>query len=168
MYLKVSLNQLGGALCMWRERSGWNLFHVNITICPQKVGAMTMARKEKFGNKCILSYYVPVQTIVSPYDANCVTQLIYSTTDLYFLFWILVSFDLSCFFFVTFTQPFYKRHHPTIGYYRNKARLFIVTRTRLYILLSFIEIIKAWPLCILWTREYAYLLTQLYKIKMFG
>ena len=32
--------------------------------------------KDYFGLKCILSYYVPVQTIVSPYDANCVTPLI--------------------------------------------------------------------------------------------
>ena len=67
--------------------------------------------KGKFGNKCILSHYVSVQTIVSPYDADCVTPLIYPTTDLDFLFWIIVSFDLS--FFVTFTQPFCKRHYPT-------------------------------------------------------
>ena len=33
--------------------------------------------KDYFGLKCILSYYVPVQTIVSPYDANSVTPLIY-------------------------------------------------------------------------------------------
>ena len=54
--------------------------------------------KGKFGNKCILSYHVPVQTTVSPYDANCVTPLIYPTTDLDFLFWIIVSFDLSFIF----------------------------------------------------------------------
>ena len=48
--------------------------------------------------KCILSYYVPVQTIVSPYDANCVTPFIYPTTDLDFLFGIIVSFDLSFYF----------------------------------------------------------------------
>ena len=53
------------------------------------------ATKAKFGNKCILSYYVPVQTIVSPDDANCVTPLIYPTTDLDFLFWIIVSCDLG-------------------------------------------------------------------------
>ena len=47
--------------------------------------------KDYFGLKCILSYYVPVQTIVSPYDANCVTPLIYPTTDLDFLFGIIVS-----------------------------------------------------------------------------
>ena len=46
--------------------------------------------KDNFGLKCILSYYVPVQTIVSPYDANCVTPLIYPTTDLDFLFGIIV------------------------------------------------------------------------------
>ena len=33
--------------------------------------------KAKYGIKCILSYYVPVQTIVSHYYANCVTPLIY-------------------------------------------------------------------------------------------
>ena len=54
--------------------------------------------KDYFGLKCILSYYVPVQTIVSPYDANCVTPLIYPTTDLDFLFGIIVSFDLSFYF----------------------------------------------------------------------
>ena len=72
--------------------------------------------KAKFGNKCILSYYVPVQTIVSPCDANCATPLIYPTTDLDFLFWIIVSCYL-CFYFLlfeTFTQPFCKRHHPAI------------------------------------------------------
>ena len=54
--------------------------------------------KDYFGLKCILSYYVPVQTLVSPYDANCVTPLIYPTTDLDFLFGIIVSFDLSFYF----------------------------------------------------------------------
>ena len=53
------------------------------------------SRKDYFGLKCILSYYVPVQTLVSPYDANCVTPLIYPTTDLDFLFGIIVSFDLN-------------------------------------------------------------------------
>ena len=51
--------------------------------------------KDYFGLKCILSYYVPVQTLVSPYDANCVTPLIYPTTDLDFLFGIIISFDLT-------------------------------------------------------------------------
>ena len=54
--------------------------------------------KGKFGKKCILSYQVSVQIIVSPYDANCVTPLIYPTTDLDFLFWIIVLFDLSFYF----------------------------------------------------------------------
>ena len=54
--------------------------------------------KDYFGLKCILSYYVPVQTIVSPYDANCVTPLIHPTTDLDFLFGTIVSFDLSFYF----------------------------------------------------------------------
>ena len=61
--------------------------------------------KDYFGLKCILSYYVPVQTIVSPYDANCVTPLIYPTTDLDFLFGIIVSFDLSFYFFFIFLKP---------------------------------------------------------------
>ena len=60
--------------------------------------------KDYFGLKCILSYHVPVQTIVSPYDANCVTPLIYPTTDLDFLFGIIVSFDLSFNFFY-FLKP---------------------------------------------------------------
>ena len=46
------------------------------------------------------SFYVPVQTIVSPYDAKCVTPLIYPTTDLDFLFGIIVSFDLSFYFYL--------------------------------------------------------------------
>ena len=52
--------------------------------------------------------YVPVQTIVSPCDAKCVTPLIYPTTDLDFLFGMIVSFDLSFYFliFETCTQPF--------------------------------------------------------------
>ena len=49
-------------------------------------------------------YYVPVQTIVSPYDAKCVTPLIYPTTDFDFLFWVIVSFDLSFYFFY-FLKP---------------------------------------------------------------
>ena len=54
--------------------------------------------KDYFGLRCILSCYVPIQTIVYPYDANCVTPLIYPTTDLDFLFGIIVSFDLSFYF----------------------------------------------------------------------
>ena len=56
--------------------------------------------KGYFELKCILSYYVPVQTIVSPYDTNCVTPLIYPTTDLDFLFGIIVSFVKFLFFIV--------------------------------------------------------------------
>ena len=50
-------------------------------------------------------YYVPLQTIVSPYDAKCVTPFIYPTTDFDFLFMVIVSFDLSFYFlfFETFT-----------------------------------------------------------------
>ena len=44
------------------------------------------AEKAMYGIKYILSYYIPIQTIVSPYDANCVTPLIYPTTYLDFLF----------------------------------------------------------------------------------
>ena len=83
----------------------------------------------------------------------------------WFPFWIIVSFDLRFLFFVTFTQPFCKRHYPAIVITKNKRRMFTVTCTRLYILLSFIEIIKASPLCVLWTRGHAYLLTQLYEIQ---
>ena len=124
-------------------------------------------QKDYFGLKCFLSYYVPVQTIVSPYDANCVTPLIYPTTDLDFLFGIIVSFDLSfyiLFFFETCTQLFCKRHYPVTVITITRHVLYTGKCTRLYIL----EIIKAWPLCILWTRGHAYLLTQLYKIKTFG
>ena len=60
-------------------------------------------QKDYFGLKCILSYYVPVQTIVSPDDANCVTPLIYPTIDLDFLFGTIVSFDfLWSFYFLVF------------------------------------------------------------------
>ena len=45
-------------------------------------------------------YYVPVQTIVSPYDAKCVTPLIYPTTDFDFLSWVIVSFDLRFYFII--------------------------------------------------------------------
>ena len=45
------------------------------------------------------SFYVPVQTILSPYNASCVRPLIYPTTDLDFLFGIIVSFDLSFYFY---------------------------------------------------------------------
>ena len=126
------------------------------------VGTYTL--KDYFGLKCIISYYVPVQTIVSPSDANCVTPLIYPTTDLDFLFGIIVSFDLSFYFFETCTQPFCKRHYPVIVLTITRHVLYTGKCTRLYIL----EIIKAWPLCILWTRGHAYLLTQSYKIKTFG
>ena len=50
----------------------------------------------------LLIINVPVQTIESPYDANCVTPLIYPTTDLDFLFGIIVSFDLSFYFLFFF------------------------------------------------------------------
>ena len=112
--------------------------------------------KDYFGFKCIRSYYVPVQTIVYPYDANCVTPLIYPTTDLDFLFWIIVSFDLRFYFlfFKTCTQPFCKRHYPVIVITITRHVLYTGKCIRLYVL----EIIKAWPLCILWTRGHAYLL----------
>ena len=64
---------------------------------------MTKSPKAKYGIKCILSYNVPVHTIISPYDANCVTPLTYPTTDLAFLFWIIVSCDLS--FYIYFLKP---------------------------------------------------------------
>ena len=46
--------------------------------------------------------------VVSPYDANCVTPLIYPTTALDFLFGIIVSCDLRFYFlfFETFTNLF--------------------------------------------------------------
>ena len=68
--------------------------------------------------------------------------------------------------FETCTQPSCKRHYPVIVITITRHVLYTgkCTRSRLYIL----EIIKAWPLCILWTRWHAYLLTQLYIIKTFG
>ena len=75
----------------------------------------------------LLFYYVPVQTIiVSPYNANCVTPSIYPTTDLDFLFWIIVSCDLC----------FWKLHttfYPAIVI--TKTRHVLYTCTCLYILL---------------------------------
>ena len=57
-------------------------------------------------------YFVPVQTIVSPYDAKCVTPLIYSTTD-----WDNCFVWLKFVFFI-FLKPvhnlFCKRHYPII------------------------------------------------------
>ena len=85
----------------------------------------------------------------------------------WFPFWdLIVSFDLSFYFlfFETCTQPFCKRHYPVIVITITRHVLYTGKCTRLYVL----EIIKAWPLCILWTRGHAYLLTQLYKIKTFG
>ena len=89
-----------------------------------------------FGLKCILSYCVPVQTIVSPYNANRVTPSIYPTTSLDFLFGIIVSFDLSFYFlFVeTCTQPFCKRHYPVIVITKTRHVLYTGKCTRLYIL----------------------------------
>ena len=103
---------------------------------------LNIISKDYFGLKCILSYYVPVQTLVSPYDANCVTPLIYPTTDLDFLFGIIVSFDLSFLFFYLFetcTQPLCKRHYRVIVITITRHVLYTGKCTRLYIL----EIIKA-------------------------
>ena len=88
-------------------------------IVPLLLQILFMKTKDYFGLKCILSYYVPVQTIVSPYDA----PLIYPTTDIDFLFGIIVSFDLSFYFFI-FLKP---AHNLFVNgiirhcYYHNKA-----------------------------------------------
>ena len=110
-------------------------------------------------------YFVPVQTIVSPYDAKCVTPLIYIYIQLHI--GIIVLFDISLyflFFWNLHTTFFCKRHYPIIVITITRHVLYTGKCTRLYIL----EIIKAWPLCILWTRGHRCLLTQLYKIKTFG
>ena len=70
-----------------------NLFHETGSVYFYLINV-----KGKFGNICILSYHVLVQTIVSPYDANYVTPLIYPTTDLDFIFFITVSFGSSFYF----------------------------------------------------------------------
>ena len=80
----------------------------------------TSLLKGKFGNIYILSYNIPVQTIVSPYDANCVTPLVYPTTDLDFIFLDNCLVWLKLLFFVTFTQPFFKRYYPAV----------VITKTR--------------------------------------
>ena len=107
-------------------------------------------------------YFVPVQTIVSPYDAKCVTPLIYPTTDWDNCFvWLKFVF----FYFLKPAHNFFcKRHYPIIVINITRHVLYTGKCTRLYIL----EIIKAWPVCILWTRGHRCLLTQLYKIKTFG
>ena len=79
--------------------------------------------------------YVPVQTIVSPCDAKCVTPLIYPSTDLDFLFGMIVSFDLSFYFlfFETCTQPFLLTalsHH--CNYHITRHVLYTGKCTRLY------------------------------------
>ena len=111
-----------------------------IYICGQRKFCLPQIIKDYFGLKCILSYNVPVQTIVSPYDGNCVTPLIYPTTDLDFLFGIIVSLHLSFYFyfFLTCTQPFCKRHYPIIVITITRHVLYTGKCTRLYIL----EIIK--------------------------
>ena len=68
---------------------------------------------------------------------------------------------LFFYFFKTCTKPFCKLHYTVIVISITRHVLYTGKWTRLYIL----EIIKTWPLCILWTRGHAYLLTQLYKIK---
>ena len=56
--------------------------------------------------------YVPVRTIVSPCDANCVTPFIYPTTDLDFLFGIIEHFIwLKFLFFI-----FWNLHTPFLGH----------------------------------------------------
>ena len=79
----------------------------------------------------------------------------------WFPFWDNCFVWLKFLFFETYTQPFCKRHYPVIVITITWHVLYTGKCTRLYIL----EIIKAWPLCVLWTRGHAYLLTQLYKIK---
>ena len=85
-------------------------------------------------------------------------------------FLIILSCDI-CFyfiFFLNFIQPFCKRHYPAIVITKTRHVLFTGTCRCLYILLPFIEIIESWPLCVVWTRGNAYLLTRLYRIKTFG
>ena len=88
-----------GGLCPWPT------FHAWVTMVRKQWLSLYYStywcyihQRGSSGINYILSYHVPVQTIVSPYDANCVTPLIYPTTDLDFLFRIIVSFDLSFYF----------------------------------------------------------------------
>ena len=99
---------------------------------------------------CKLRHTIDLSTYRSwfPFWDNCFVWLKFS----YFIF------------FETCTQPFCKRHYPVIVITLTRHVLYAGKCTRLYIL----EIIKAWPLCILWTRGHAYHLTQLYKFKTFG
>ena len=94
--------------------------------------------------------------IVSPYDAASHHWYI----QLQILNNCLVWLKFLC--FETFTQPFVNDIIPPLLVPKQgKTVHAVLTWTRLYILLSFIEIIKAWPLyiCALWTRGHAYLLT---------
>ena len=76
------------------------------------------------------------------------------SNDWYIQLQILISFLDNCLvklkflFFETCTQPFCKRYYPVIVITKTRHVLCTGKCTRLYIL----EIIKAWPLCILWTR----------------
>ena len=76
------------------------------------------SQKAKFGLKCILSYYVPVQTIVSPYNANRLRHTIDISNYISWVpFWenCLVWLKVFIFlFFETCTQPFCKRHYPSL------------------------------------------------------
>ena len=89
-YLYFAYNKRSSLIVVWIIITELYIFDLSVFICMS-------ITKDYFGLKCILFYYVPVQTKVSPYDANCVTPLIYPTTDLDFLFGIIVSFNLSFF-----------------------------------------------------------------------
>ena len=95
------------------------------TICwktfPAKTTKMLSTRNSKLEMHSLL--YVPVQTIVSPCDAKCVTPLIYPTTDLDFLLGMIVLFDLSFYFliFETCAQPFCNGIIPSLWLPYNKA-----------------------------------------------
>ena len=125
--------------------------------------------KDYFGLKCILSY-----VLLRPGSDNSISLWckMRHTIDIpnyrsWFPFldngFVWLKF-LFLFFFKPAHNLFCKRHYPIIVITITRHVLYTGKCTRLYIL----EIIKAWPLCIWWTRGHRYLLTQLYKIKTFG
>ena len=124
--------------------------------------------KDYFGLKCILSY-----DLLRPGSDNSISlwckmrhTIDKSNYRSWFPFWDNCFVWLS--FYLFFFKPAHnlccKRHYPIIVITITRHVLYTGKCTPLYIL----EIIRAWPLCILWTRGHRYLLTHLYKIKTFG
>ena len=74
----------------------WYVLCIGILLSWHANDVMFLGCQANFGTQ----KNIATGTIVHPYDANCVTPLIYPTTDLDFLFVIIVLFDLSFYFLI--------------------------------------------------------------------